>query len=218
MGGEVQMKKLGICIGDRFGRLVVISEPFSVKSPCGQLKRKVICKCDCGVVKEYYIDLIRRGHTKSCGCYNIEQLSKNKKMHGLYGSRIYNIYRAMIDRCYNHNAKRYQDYCGRGILVCKEWKENVESFKEWALNNGYKDNLTIDRIDNNGIYEPNNCRWTTMKEQGNNRRNSKLYSLFGKDKTLSQWCEIYNKKYELVKGRMRIGWSLEKTLTYEHKN
>ena len=210
------MKRIKVDIGDRYGKLVVISAPFSVKSPSGQLKRKVICKCDCGLEKEYFLDLLRRGHTKSCGCYNIEQLSKNKKKHGLYGSRIYCIYRAMLDRCYNQKAKRYQDYGGRGITVCEEWRDNVESFKEWAFNNGYKENLTIDRIDNNGIYEPNNCRWTTMKEQSNNRRNTKKYTLYGKTKTLSQWCEIYSKKYELVKRRIKIGWSLEKALTYEH--
>ena len=215
------MKKIEVKIGDRYGRLVIISEPFSVKSPSGQSKRKVLCRCDCGNEKEYFLDLIRRRHTSSCGCYNSELITKRRLKHGLYNDRIYHIYRSMLSRCYNENNVRYNDYGGRGIIVCNEWKNDFSTFLDWSYNNGYDVALTLDRIDNNGKYEPCNCRWTTMKVQSNNRRNNNMYFAFGEYKTLSQWCDKYGKTYDIVKGRLKLGWSLEDALKkskYEHKN
>lgn len=152
------MRKVEVKIGDRYGRLVIVSEPYSERSPSGQLKRKVRCRCDCGTEKVYFLDLIRRGHTVSCGCYNSELITKRRLKHGLYNERIYHIYRTMLSRCYNKNNIRFKDYGGRGITVCQEWKIDFNNFLEWSYKNGYNESLTLDRIDNNNNYHPNNCR------------------------------------------------------------
>lgn len=124
------------------------------------------CKCDCGkttVVRETYL---KNGHTKSCGCIRSDRMkySNPRTTHGLRGHRLNSIWRGMKTRCYNKNSLEYSNYGGRGIAVCKEWKDDFKSFYDWAMSHGYKEGLTIDRIDNNGNYEPNNCQWLTKSE------------------------------------------------------
>jgi hypothetical protein len=104
-------------------------------------------------------------------------------------------------------------YGGRGIKVCDEWKNSYENFREWALSNGYADNLTLDRINPNGNYEPSNCRWATAKTQGNNRRSCLYFTIDGVTKSLMELCEEYGAPYELVRGRLRRGWEIAKALT-----
>lgn len=160
------MGKLIDITGQKFGRLLVIER--SGATPDGKATWR--CKCDCGnecIVSGKYL---RGGNTKSCGCLHKEQLVHRSSTHKMTSSRLYRIWHNMISRCSLTSVPCYPYYGGRGIAVCTEWKESFEAFNEWSLHNGYDDSLTLDRINNDGNYSPDNCRWVTMKEQCKNRR------------------------------------------------
>lgn len=159
------MAKMIDLTGQRFGRLTVIKRNGSKDGHAAWE-----CVCDCGrhtVVNGRYLT---SGKTKSCGCLHNELLAERSRKHGMTGKRLYRIWHDMKNRCEYPKDKKYSYYGGRGIKVCNEWSTNFESFMTWALSNGYNDSLTIDRINNSGNYEPNNCQWITMKEQCKNRR------------------------------------------------
>lgn len=131
-----------------------------------------LCKCDCGKFTIQSSNNLRRSRVKSCGCKRYDKFIKMNTKHGKHGTRIYNIWKGIKTRCLNPNHGDYKNYGGRGITICSEWMHNFQEFYDWSMAHGYSDNLTIDRINVNGNYEPSNCRWVTMKEQAHNKRNT----------------------------------------------
>lgn len=187
-------------IGKTFGYLTVLN--FSHKNLAGKLFYK--CKCKCGkeiIVYKYHL---LNGHTQSCGCYHKERAKEVKTTHGMSRTRLDKIYRAMKERCYNPNHKMYKYYGGKNIKICEEWLNDIENFFNWAKNNGYSDKLTIDRIDSNKDYSPDNCRWITMAEQNKNKSNNIWITYNGETKLLVDWCKLLNLNYFLVHKRLKI--------------
>lgn len=171
-----------------------------------------LCQCDCG--KEFYIRGADIGKTKSCGCMTKEYQFKT---HGESKTRLYAIWRHMNERCYKTYHKSYADYGGRGITVCPEWRYDYVAFRNWAYANGYNENAgymecTLDRIDVNGNYEPENCRWISMKEQCNNRRNNRMLECDGIRRTMMEWSEITGIQASTLWHRWEKGWSDEKII------
>lgn len=205
------MGKLVDLTGRKINRLTVIKRDGS------QNKKAVwLCKCDCG--KEFRVlgASLLSGNTKSCGCLHqeiIKTIGKSNKKHGMFGTRLYNIWADMKKRCYDKQDRAYKHYGARGISVCKEWYD-FENFNKWANNSGYRDNLTLDRIDVNKDYAPYNCKWSTWEEQQNNRRSSHLITYKGETKTISQWSKITGIPYNTLIARINyLHWDIEKALT-----
>lgn len=195
------MKK-NIETGQRFGRLVIVKEVEHHKMPSGRYRRMFLCRCDCGNEVTCSLANLTSGNTSSCGCLKKEFASQNNSTHRQSKTRLYRCWLRIRNRCYRESNDNYAYYGGRGIKVCDEWKDSYENFSKWAIENGYKDTLTIDRIDYNGNYEPNNCRWITQKEQTRNTRgNTNVYlegEGFNMHKfTLSELCEILKVNYPL---------------------
>lgn len=167
-----------------------------------------LCKCECGNIVEIRKDNLN-GHrnTKNCGC------KPSQYLHGLTHHRLHTIWAMMKQRCMNPKHRSYRNYGAKGIIVCDEWVSDFKAFYDWSTKNGYKEGLTLDRIDYNGNYEPNNCRWFTYKQQGNNRRNNRLLTYNGETHTMSQWCDITGLSKATIYGRLKSGWSIERTLT-----
>lgn len=191
--------------GKKFGRLTVLdlSEKKSGR------KSYWVCECECGNKKLVRSDSLKRGQVKSCGCLKDEQNKINlvRTTHGdtPRGShkRLYETWQGMKQRTYNHNNKSYARYGGRGISVCAEWRESYTNFRDWAIANGYSDDLTIERIDVNGNYCPENCRWATSKEQCNNRRTNVLIEWNGKTQNIEQWSEETGIPYKVLHDRYK---------------
>lgn len=190
----------------KFGNLLVVERRGSDEN--GQALW--LCRCDCGKEK------IIRGHdlkggTKSCGCSR--RYNTGLYQHGLSGTRLHNIWRSMKDRCFNPNNKSYSFYGGRGISICNAWLNDFMPFYEWANSHGYNDNLTIDRIDPNKNYSPQNCRWVDRTKQANNTRRNIVITMDNETKTLTEWCRYLNLPYTSIQSRLHRGWPVEKALT-----
>lgn len=199
--------------GYRFGRLTVLER---VGTQCGHITW--LCECDCGKKVTVIGNNLKCKKTKSCGCLkdekSTERISKLTLSHGKTNTRLYHIWHGMKARCFNSNDPDFKNYGKRGIGVCNEWKEDFPTFYDWAMSNGYADNLTIDRIDVNGNYEPSNCRWATINKQQNNRRNNKIYNFNGQKHTLNEWAEISGIKYTTLRARLAQNkMTIEKALT-----
>lgn len=185
--------------GQKFNHLTVLHQytgkPFRKKK-----ETLWVCKCDCGSDKEVIATSyeLKSNNTQSCGCHKRLMSALNGKKsakHNMSNTKLYNVWDGMKDRCLKPKIESYEYYGGRGITICDEWlddKNGFLNFYNWAINNGYQEGLTIDRINNDGNYEPDNCRWVTMKVQNNNKRNNHLITIDGETKNIAQWADEYN--------------------------
>lgn len=198
-------------IGQKFGRLIALYKLRNYHRRGSYW----LCVCDCGNFKEVYLGSLTSGATTSCGCYH-KEIAKNVNLkHGKRHTRLHKIWRDMKQRCYNKYNTSYKDYGERGITVCDEWLTDFINFYIWAMANGYNDKLSIDRIDVNGNYEPNNCRWATAKQQARNRRSNINYTINGETHCIKEWCEILNLNYKTVSTRLSRNWLIAKALELE---
>ena len=199
------MSKLIDLTGMKFNRLTVVSRAENAKG--GITRWNCICECGNTVVVRGHN--LKNGSVKSCGCYK-----PKRGKHQMTGTRLYRIWRAMRSRCYLETNPRYKDYGGRGICVFSEWNNDFQSFYNWSISNGYGENLTIDRIDNDGNYEPSNCRWISYSEQDNNKRSCLKLTYNGKTQNLRQWCDELGLDYKRMHNRIhKNGWSVERAFT-----
>ena len=178
--------------GQKFGRLTVVRKT-NIKAEAAMWE----CICDCGNTVIVRSDCLRSGNTKSCGCYAKELFMEYRKtnnfsVHKGYGTRLYRIWSSMKGRCYNKNHKYYKHYGGRGITICEEWKKDFSLFREWSYSNGYKEDMSIDRIDNDKGYFPDNCRYIYYKDQPKNRRSNHIVTINGEEMTASECSRKYN--------------------------
>jgi hypothetical protein len=197
-------------VGKRFGMLTVIKE---AENPYGIKKAAWECKCDCGKSIVAIGDLLRRGYYSSCGCQKAKRMHDVAFKHGKSNTRLFKIWSCMKQRCYYPRYTDYHCYGGRGIKVCEEWLADFQNFYIWAINSGYKSNLSIDRIDVNGDYSPDNCRWATPKEQANNKTTNHLLTYNGETHTLQEWADIKKLNYDCLKARINdLGWDVHDAL------
>lgn len=196
-------KKLEILPGARFGRLTVVRELDRVHTSGGQSKRVFLLFCDCGKETTARIETLVRGCTRSCGCFHSERIIDRNLKHGMSETRMYKTWANMIQRCTNPRVTHYKSYGGRGIKVCERWM-NFDNFYE-DTKEIYNDNLTIDRINVDGDYEPSNIRWITNQENCLNKRNTVKTEYEGKERTLKEVAELTGIKYDTIHGRVTQG-------------
>lgn len=208
-------------VGQKFGRWTVL-EPSESKIYDGKEHYYWLCECECGTIRSVKEASLVAGTSQSCGCLHSEKMKtvgKYHTTHGLTDTKIYRAYKHMINRCYRENDKSYDNYGGRGITVCDEWRNSFEAFAAWAFANGFDQNAsgtecTLDRIDVNGNYCPDNCRWVDVKAQANNRRSNKNYTFNGETHTIAEWAEKVGLPYKCLHKRLEIfGWGIERALT-----
>lgn len=187
------MKTMEDLSGMRFSKLVVLKLAENTKKGDSQW----LCKCDCGKEKIIQTRNLKNGNTKSCGCFKVARLNKFNTKHGKTNSRLFRIWCGMKNRCYRTNEINYKNYGAKGIVVCSEWFD-FEAFYNWSMKNGYRDDLTIDRIDNDGNYEPSNCRWGDVKTQARNTTRNVNLKIGKETKCLKDWSFIFGVEYRTL--------------------
>lgn len=193
-------------VGQQFGQWTIIGKIFSKRDNSGKPVKFCVARCSCGRIGTPRLSQLVNGGSKNCiYCVN--------KKHGYCYIPLWANWKALLARCLNPNHKRYKDYGARGISVCKEWKV-YETFRDWALENGYRHGLIIDRIDNDGDYNPNNCRFVTYEQSNRNKRKSRLFSFFGETKTVKEWTKDSRckQRYQNIVKRLNKGWLPEKAI------
>lgn len=194
--------------GKRFGKLTAIK----IAGMTQNRKTMWLCKCDCGNLCKVIRGHLLNGHTKSCGCIKTEKAKVMFTKHGKCNSKLYHVWASMKQRCCDSGCKSYKNYGGRGIKLCKEWLD-FQTFYDWAMLTGYRNGLTIDRIDNNGNYEPSNCRWVTVKVQNENKRSNIFITYKNQTKTLNEWSEDIGIPYKTLWNRVQtLRWNVYEAL------
>ena len=200
--------------GKRFGRLTVLK--YIPQNERENERRNWLCQCDCGNIVSVEGAKLNFGHTKSCGCLVNEHIGNLNRKYKYSNKRLYSIYKGIIERCYNDNNSHYGSYGGRGIKVCDEWlgENGYDTFAEWSYKNGYNDKAkrgecTIDRIDVDGDYSTDNCRWVSNDVQQNNRRDCRYYEYNGEKLTIAQLARRLNVTYSFLKWRLDKGVPLK---------
>lgn len=204
--------------GQKFGRLTVVCRDIEYTDSAGASRYKYKCVCDCGNYTWATPYQLKGGGIRSCGCLHKESAAKQGKANAKHGGnrrnvpykekRLYSIWSGMKQRCENPNSDSYPNYGGRGIKICEEWRD-FANFQKWSLDNGYSENLSIDRIDYNGNYEPNNCRWATKLVQANNTRTNRFVNINGTSHTVADWARISGVKAATILARLERGWDTE---------
>lgn len=201
------MSKLIDITGNRYGRLVVLEKAKTEKNGVAIWK----CLCDCGNITYVRGSNLKWGAVKSCGC--LRKLSRTAT-HKMSKTRLYHTWASIKSRCYYAGHKSYNNYGGRGITMCDEWANSSEAFIKWALSSGYADDMTIERIDVNGNYTPENCKWIPAKDQAKNRRSCRVYTYNGKTQNLTNWCNELQLPYKNIHNRLvKLGWSFERAIS-----
>lgn len=193
-------------IGKKYGRLTVLEEcDKRGKSRCAFYK----CRCECGNIT--YVDgsALRKGNTKSCGC---SRKKNHFQTHGKSKTRLYRIWQGMKTRCYNKKSSDFQYYGAKGIKICQGWLDDFTNFYKWAMDNGYKENLTIDRINSANNYDPDNCRWIILEKQQANKKNNIYLTYNGKSQIIAHWAKELKKSRIVIERRHRKGWTDEECL------
>lgn len=203
--------------GQKFGRLIVLERVENYIQPNGTIKARWKCLCECGKHCVVCSSELRCGKTKSCGCFKLGILRTSRITHGKSSTRLYGVWKDMKARCYNPNDKYYHVYGAEGKAVCEEWRNNFQAFYDWSMSHGYDENAprgecTIDRIDGTKGYSPDNCRWSTNKEQANNRRSNHMITFNNETHTLAEWAKITGISCWAIKYRLKANWTIEKTL------
>lgn len=194
-------------IGHRFHKLIVLS----IDKNNGDVK--CTCKCDCGELHIGSFYRIVGGYTKECSRCMRNSRSVRATKHKMSGSRIERIWSGMISRCYNKSSTSYRKYGALGIRVCDSWRYSASDFISWAIDNGYDDSLSLDRIDSKGNYSPENGRWVTQKAQCNNKSNNRVLEINGLKMTVSQWADKMGVPETLIRNRIdRLGWDVERSV------
>jgi len=201
------MSKLIDIIGNRYNNLVVVKRLENAKGGVTVWE----CICDCGNTTKVRGKNLKNGSVKSCGCKNKEP---KHLIHNMSNTRLYREWYSIKSRCYNNKEDSYKNYGGRGITMCDDWKNSFVSFMNWALKNGYSDELSIERNDVNGNYEPSNCTWIPLNRQSANRRSSYIIEYKGETHNLTDWCKRLDLPFKFIHNRIyKLGWSFEKAIT-----
>lgn len=210
--GIIRKSSVSVKPGDRFGRWLVIGEPFSAPSGFVRLTFAVV-ECDCGNVQVVAQHKLRQKRSSSCGCLRTELLIARSRDHGESQTPIYKVWHGMMSRCYKKSHDSWHNYGGRGIKICGEWHD-FPVFKQWAIESGYRSGLTIERVENDGDYAPGNCKWETRVRQCRNMRKTVYLEALGERKSLPDWAEDARCMVcsGTLRSRIKLGWAAKRAI------